>query len=826
MNGMKHLALHALICSCLLSGGAATSTGGELKYDFGPRGSRAAEGCVRIGIEEQYSRETGFGFVYGGAIKSSGSRQRGRQADARLNTFVWQSPALTFVHDLPKGGYFVSLASGDAAYEGSAAVRINGAEVVPLTQTGPGKFVTVDTHRVNVTDGKLKVEIGGHGRLNHLSIRSASGKPIVPVSTIAPPEPPGPLEPSPGDTRYYVDSSSGDDGHEGASAESAWKSLAKLDGIEFKPGDRILLKAGCRFAGGVHPKGSGAGGKPIVIDRYGEGADPVVAGGGRVENAIRLHNQHHWEIRNLTVTNTDGGDWTDKGRTIRRAVYVTAEDAGDVRHIHLKNLKIHNVRGMYRFAGHETNGGIICRVTGKAKKTRFVDLRIEGCKFHTNSIDRYPVVVTSSWKTEPACEVVWKDNTLDHTGRAHIVMPASEWPRELVYYFDPEVRKVFPLDKTAAPVSPFTGRAGCEDIFSEMAARLKRSWSFYEATRVKEGEWLFANQPGGKVHHVDEGARVKPTYPLACYGELRALGFVPPWLDADDPDLREKEDAILEQWIGQLETVGMNREADWSVRNRVFMNKTPYPAPRTGKDFLRSLSPGGVAPDLTTPEATLKYFNSLPWDRNPYSACGRIGHALNLHIAKRNQAGKEPIDAAYHQVRELVTKKYNPGKGYWAGKASPDANMKILCLYGQFGWPIPEPKTIIDFPLSRATGKAGFEGSGCSAFNQIHPLAGIFRQYPELAGYRGEEIDRYTAMTFITFLSNWNEKTNFYGNNWLGKHNNGVPLFMAHLMLDLPIMRVSTVNNWRETPLITRGKDGKITRNKVIHQTKGCPFSG
>ena len=282
---------------------------------------------------------------------------------------------------------------------------------------------------------------------------------------------------SAGDTTYYVDSGDGNDVHNGTSAQSAWKSLAKLDGIELKPGDKILLKAGGRFAGRLHLKGSGAEGKPIVIDRYGDGPDPVVAGQGKVENTIRLHNQHHWEIRNLTVTNTDGGGWDDKGRAIRRAVFVTAEDAGDVEHIHLKNLEIRDVRGMYRFEGHQTNGGIICQVLGTSKKTRFVDLRIEGCTFRTKSIDRYPAVVTSSWRKDPPCEVAWKDNTLDHAGRAHIVIPAKQWPRKLVYYFDPEVRKVFPLAKTAPPVSPLTGRVGCEDIFSEMAARLRRSWS-------------------------------------------------------------------------------------------------------------------------------------------------------------------------------------------------------------------------------------------------------------------------------------------------------------------------------------------------------------
>lgn len=631
---------------------------------------------------------------------------------------------------------------------------------------------------------------------------------------------------SAGGTIYYVDSSGGSDVHKGTSAQSAWKSLSKLDSVELKPGDRILLKAGCRFAGRLHPRGSGAEDNPIVIDRYGDGADPVVAGQGKIENTIRLHNQHHCEIRNLTVTNTDGGGRDDEGRAIRRAVYVTAEDAGDVAHIHLENLEIRDVRGMYRFAGHQTNGGIICQVTGKSKKTRFVDLRIEDCVFRTKSVDRYPAVVTSSWRKDPACEVVWENNTLDHAGRAHIVIPADRWPRELVYYFDPEVRKVFPLGKTAPPVSPFTGRVGCEDILSEMAVRLKRSWSFFEATRVQKGSWLFANQPGGKVHHVDEGARVSPTYPLAYYGELRALGFVPPWLDAGNPKMRESEDAILERWVEQLATVGVHREADWTIRNRVFMNQTPWPKPRTGKSFIRSLMPGGVPPELDTREKAIKYFRSLPWDTNSYSACGRIGHALNLHMAKQRLAGKEPMGEGYHVVKEMIDQQFFPERGYWGKRGTPDGNMKMICSYAQFDWPIPAPKKIIDFHLSKANDREGFRGSGCSAFNQMHPLAAIFRQHPDLSGYRGEEIDRYSAMTFMTFLSNWNDTTNFYGNTWLGKHNNGVPLFMAHLMLDLPLMRVSTVYNWREGPILTRGENGWVRRNKVIYQTKGFPFGG
>lgn len=43
-------------------------------------------------------------------------------------------------------------------------------------------------------------------------------------------------------------------------------------------------------------------------------------------------------------------------------------------------------------------------------------------------------------------------------------------------------------------------------------------------------------------------------------------------------------------------------------------------------------------------------------------------------------------------------------------------------------------------------------------------------------------------------------------------------------MLDLAVMRGSAVYNWRESPIITRGKDGMITRNQVTYVTPGHPF--
>ena len=43
---------------------------------------------------------------------------------------------------------------------------------------------------------------------------------------------------------YYVDAKNGNDGNSGTSPTSAWKSLEKVGGFQFQPGDAVLFKRG------------------------------------------------------------------------------------------------------------------------------------------------------------------------------------------------------------------------------------------------------------------------------------------------------------------------------------------------------------------------------------------------------------------------------------------------------------------------------------------------------------------------------------------------------------------------------------------------------
>ena len=192
-------------------------------------------------------------------------------------------------------------------------------------------------------------------------------------------------------TNYYVDAINGNDNNTGTTNEKAWQTLKKASSITYKPGDKILLKAGCTFKGQLHPKGSGSAGAPIIIDRYGEGKRPILDGGGssddggfyghagKAGNVVHLLNQEYWEISNLEITNHG------KKADYRRGLRVEITDMGQCHHIHIKNVYVHDINGLNKSKGkshHELSkqtGGIFLCVTGDDEKTRFVDVLIDGC---------------------------------------------------------------------------------------------------------------------------------------------------------------------------------------------------------------------------------------------------------------------------------------------------------------------------------------------------------------------------------------------------------------------------------------------------------------
>jgi hypothetical protein len=72
---------------------------------------------------------------------------------------------------------------------------------------------------------------------------------------------------------YYVNSVDGADGNPGTVA-SPWKSIAKVNGYAFEPGDVVHFARGSQFVTGMVISRSGEPGKPITFTSYGTAAAP------------------------------------------------------------------------------------------------------------------------------------------------------------------------------------------------------------------------------------------------------------------------------------------------------------------------------------------------------------------------------------------------------------------------------------------------------------------------------------------------------------------------------------------------------------------------
>ena len=230
---------------------------------------------------------------------------------------------------------------------------------------------------------------------------------------------------------YYVDSAAGDDGNDGRHPDRAWRSLERVNSWEFRPGDRILFKSGGYWTGVLKPQGSGVEGKPIIIDRYGEGSKPIIDGAGTLGGAVVLHNQEYWELNNLEIMN----DAPTPGD--RRGIEITASNYGIVRHIHIKNMTIHDVKGII---GHEmdakrTAGIYVATLDDTKVPTRFDDILIDGNTIYnienqgivtTNEIKVNDYPGTEDWHKRKFTNVAIRNNTIYNISKNAVIVRLAE----------------------------------------------------------------------------------------------------------------------------------------------------------------------------------------------------------------------------------------------------------------------------------------------------------------------------------------------------------------------------------------------------------------
>jgi hypothetical protein len=79
-------------------------------------------------------------------------------------------------------------------------------------------------------------------------------------------------------TTYYVDCNAANDSGAGTAPGTAWKTIAKVNGSSFSPGDSILFNKGCTWREQLNVSSSGSAGNPITFDSYGSSSAPVISG--------------------------------------------------------------------------------------------------------------------------------------------------------------------------------------------------------------------------------------------------------------------------------------------------------------------------------------------------------------------------------------------------------------------------------------------------------------------------------------------------------------------------------------------------------------------
>jgi hypothetical protein len=160
---------------------------------------------------------------------------------------------------------------------------------------------------------------------------------------------------------------------------------------------------------------------------------PIVDGNGVIGNgAVYLYNQKYWEINNLEVIN-DANSGDD-----RRGIYLAASNFGTVEHLYVRNLYIHNIKGIVdetSMEGKRTGGIIVETIDDTNTPTRFNDILIEGCVISTvdnqgiainnqKSVSDYPG--TAAWDKRKITNLVIRNNSINDVAKNAMIIRLTD----------------------------------------------------------------------------------------------------------------------------------------------------------------------------------------------------------------------------------------------------------------------------------------------------------------------------------------------------------------------------------------------------------------
>lgn len=229
-------------------------------------------------------------------------------------------------------------------------------------------------------------------------------------------------------TIYYIDAANGNDANTGTSEGAAWKTFANVDDLTLTAGDQVLLKAGCTWNGEklLIKNAAGEEENPVILGKYGAGADPVINGNGNPWNdevavsslakedvaVVHVQNSKYITIQDLEVTNwesdaedlmgeldKESGVIYDQSKSMLTGILVENKDAGDLPGVVVKNNYVHKVNGYMSTNGTEGHkkgsGGIMVLVTGGKTPSYYTDLQIIGNK--VENVCHEAIYMESCW---------------------------------------------------------------------------------------------------------------------------------------------------------------------------------------------------------------------------------------------------------------------------------------------------------------------------------------------------------------------------------------------------------------------------------------------
>jgi len=233
-------------------------------------------------------------------------------------------------------------------------------------------------------------------------------------------------------TKYYV-SAAGNDANNGTSTSTPWKTLNKVSTSTFGAGDQILFRSGDTFVGQLQVSSSGSSGSPIIFDKYGTGAKPIIDGanaaGGAYGAAVIATNKQYIEFRNLEITNNRTVNRSGVDKATAYGILISNTSATAKQYFRFTGLTIRNIYAV-SIAGVAFNAisssGI--RIDGPGLTQ---DIRVDNClitrttRFGVSSSNTMDLVISNNQMTETggsgiqpkqAENILMENNTFDYPG--------------------------------------------------------------------------------------------------------------------------------------------------------------------------------------------------------------------------------------------------------------------------------------------------------------------------------------------------------------------------------------------------------------------------